>query len=136
MIVPSEFMIRALKGEVTASIIPAPPGKRVFRQGGTQRIVADGNPTAGKRKYGIVNVMGATYKTIDKLNEKDVRAAGHNSIKGFISWWGSRYPGYNPEDRVAIITFELVAVQRYGLLLMEGKVKAGEKRGKERPIYN
>jgi hypothetical protein len=131
MLVPSEFLLPALKRKVTASIIPAPPGKRVFRQCGTQRIVADENPS-GKRKYGIVNVTGARYKQVEKLTDEDVRAAGHNSIKSFISWWGSRYPGYNPEDRVAIIEFELVAVEKFGLRLMEGKIKAGDKRGKER----
>lgn len=128
MKIPDEFLAQALRKEVDMVIIPAPPGKRIAsRICRTTRITRESRLPGGK-KYGIVNVFGATYKKIKDLNEEEVIRAGHGSIKEFIAWWSSREPEYKPNDRVALVEFELVAVERIGLRFLEGNEQLKEKR--------
>ena len=127
MKIPDEFLAQALKREVDLIIVPAPKGKRLFSHlCGTTRITRESRLPGGKR-YGIINVMGATYKKIKELTDEEVSRAGHEDLKGFLSWWGSRESGYTPNDRVALIEFELVAIERIGLRFLEGNERLKEK---------
>jgi hypothetical protein len=128
MKVPDEFLEKVLRREVDMVIVPAPPGKRIAsRICRTTRITRDSRLPGGK-KYGIVNVFGATYKKIKDLKEEEVRRAGHESLKAFRAWWASRQPEYTPNDRIALMEFELVAVERIGLRFLEGNEILKEKR--------
>jgi hypothetical protein len=120
MKIPDEFLARALKREVDLVIVPAPPGKRTFSHlCGTTRITRESRLPGGKR-YGIINVMGATYKKVKEVTDEEAIRAGHDNLKQFISWWASREPEYKPDDRVALVEFELVAIERIGLRFLEG----------------
>jgi hypothetical protein len=117
MIIPDEFMPLALLKKVDIVIMDAPPKTRILCK--TCRITLESNPKAARRKYGIVNVHKVTYKTIEELTDKDVQRAGHQSKNDFLSWWEMRKPEYSLNGRIALVEFEMVAIEKFGLRLLE-----------------
>lgn len=123
MIIPDEFAVPALRKQVTAVIMPHEQ-RRGMRNSSTQRLTLESNPRAGAgrgpKKYAIIGIDGTTYKKMRDLNEEDVTKAGHSSLDAFILWWASKYTNYHPDDRVAIVDFEIIAIERWGHKLLKG----------------
>jgi hypothetical protein len=127
MMIPDEFAIPALKKQVTA-VIMTPIQRRGMRNSALQRLTLESHPRAGagrgSKKYAIIGIDDATSKKIKDLKDDDVKKAGHKSLDAFLSWWTLKHTSYHPDDKVVIVDFEIIAIERWGHKLL--KHKTGE----------
>jgi hypothetical protein len=127
MVIPDEFMIPVLKGKINLVIRDAPERSGSF-VAKTERITMESNPH-NSVKYGIIAIQGCNYKRFMELTDKDVQRAGYTSKEDFVRQWTDKHDRTPKNEKLALIEFELVAVERFGHKLLRGGGVGGDSYG-------